>query len=111
MSQIAEELGIHTSTVSRTIAGKFLQTDRGVFALRDFFDGGRIDAEPTAGQGRMAVGQQIADLVLAEDKECPLSDDDLVSALLQRGVHVARRTVAKYRRELAIPSSYLRRRF
>ena len=111
MSQIADELAMHTSTVSRTIAGKFIQTDRGVFALRDFFDGGRIDAAPTAGQGRMAVGQQIADLVAAEDKQSPMSDDDLVSALAERGVQVARRTVAKYRRELTIPSSYLRREF
>lgn len=111
MSQIADELEMHTSTVSRTIAGKFIQTDRGVFALRDFFDGGRIDAAPTAGQGRMAVGQQILDMVAAENKQSPMSDDDLVSALQERGVQVARRTVAKYRRELAIPSSYLRRKF
>jgi RNA polymerase sigma-54 factor len=111
MSQIADELEMHTSTVSRTIAGKFIQTDRGVFALRDFFDGGRIDAAPTAGQGRMAVGQQIADLVDAENKQSPMSDDDLVSTLQKRGVQVARRTVAKYRRELAIPSSYLRRKY
>lgn len=111
MSEIADQLEIHTSTVSRTIAGKYIQTDRGVFALRDFFDGGRIDAAPTAGQGRMAVGQQIAELVEAEDKSRPMSDDDLVQALKERGVQVARRTVAKYRRELAIPSSYLRRKF
>jgi RNA polymerase sigma-54 factor len=111
MSEIADELEVHTSTVSRTVAGKFVQTDRGVFALRDFFDGGRIDAAPAEGQGRMAVGQQIADLVAAEDKASPMSDDDLVSALTRQGVQVARRTVAKYRRDLAIPSSYLRRRF
>lgn len=111
MREIAEELEMHTSTVSRTIAGKYIQTDRGVFALRDFFDGGRIDAVPAAGQGRMAVAQQIADLVYSEDKQCPMSDDDLVAALSARGVQVARRTVAKYRRELSIPSSYLRRRY
>lgn len=111
MSEIANELELHTSTVSRTIAGKFVQTDRGVFALRDFFDGGRIAAQPNVGQGRMAVGQQIADLVAAEDKQSPLSDDELVHSLAERGVQVARRTVAKYRRELQIPSSYLRRKF
>jgi RNA polymerase sigma-54 factor len=82
-----------------------------VFRLRDFFDGGRIDAEPAAGQGRMAVAQQIADIVAAEDKQTPLSDDDLVAALAGRGVQAARRTVTKYRKELGIPSSYLRRRF
>ncbi len=111
MSEIAERLGLHTSTVSRAIAGKHVQTDRGVFRLRDFFDGGRIDALPTAGQGRMAVAQQITDLVATENKTSPLSDDDLVAALAQRGVQAARRTVTKYRKELGIPSSYLRRRF
>ncbi len=111
MSDIADELGIHTSTVSRAIAGKHVQTDRGVFRLRDFFDGGRIDAAPTAGQGRMAVVDQIAELVAGEDKHTPLSDDELVRALQQRGVQCARRTVTKYRKQLGIPSSYLRRRF
>jgi RNA polymerase sigma-54 factor len=111
MSEIADRLQMHTSTVSRAIAGKHVQTDRGVFRLRDFFDGGRIDAEPAAGQGRMAVAQQIADIVAAEDKQTPLSDDDLVAALAGRGVQAARRTVTKYRKELGIPSSYLRRRF
>ncbi|HIE69131.1 MAG TPA: hypothetical protein EYP98_02650 [Planctomycetes bacterium] len=70
-----------------------------------------MDAAPAVGQGRMAVGQQITEFVDAEDKEHPMSDDDLVAALAAQGVQVARRTVAKYRRDLAIPSSYLRRRF
>jgi RNA polymerase sigma-54 factor len=111
MSDIAEQLGIHTSTVSRAIAGKHVQTDRGVFRLRDFFDGGRIDSAPSEGQGRLAIGEQIAELVAAEDKAAPLSDDDLVSKLQQRGIQCARRTVTKYRKQLGIPSSYLRRRF
>jgi len=104
-------MGMHTSTVSRAIAGKYVQTERGLFCLRDFFDGGRIDAAPKAGQGRMAVAQQIEELIAAEDKAAPLSDDDLVTALQQRGVQAARRTVTKYRKELGIPSSYQRRRF
>lgn len=111
MSDIAEQLELHTSTVSRTIAGKHVQTDRGVFALREFFDGGRIDAAPGEGQGRMGVSEQIRELVDQEDKLQPLSDDDIVAALKDRGVQVARRTVAKYRKELAIPSSYQRRKF
>jgi RNA polymerase sigma-54 factor len=111
MSEIADRLELHTSTISRTIAGKYVQTDRGVFTLREFFDGGRIDAAPAEGQGRMAVAQQITELVAAEDKLRPLSDDELVTALAERGVQVARRTVAKYRGEHGIPSSYLRRRF
>ena len=63
------------------------------------------------GQGRMAVGQQIADLVAGEDKQRPLSDDELVAALKAQGVQAARRTVTKYRKELGIPSSYQRRVF
>ncbi len=111
MSEIADRLSMHTSTVSRAIAGKHVQTERGLFRLREFFDGGRIDAAPAAGQGRMALAQQIQDLVAAEDKQQPLSDDDLVEALKSHGVQAARRTVTKYRKELGIPSSYQRRRF
>ena len=73
--------------------------------------GGRIDAAPAEGQGRMGVAEQLRELVAAEDKHRPLSDDDLVAALRARGVQVARRTVAKYRKELDIPSSYQRRKF
>jgi RNA polymerase sigma-54 factor len=111
MSEIAGRVGLHTSTISRAIAGKHVQTDRGVFRLRDFFDGGRADGAADAGQGRMAIDVQIAELVANEDKTAPLSDDDLVAALAKRGVHCARRTITKYRKQLEIPSSYLRRRF
>jgi RNA polymerase sigma-54 factor len=111
MSEVAERLGMHTSTVSRAIAGKHVQTERGLFLLRDFFDGSRIDAAPKAGQGKMALAEQIQELVDAEDKSAPLSDDDLVARLVARGVQAARRTITKYRQELGIPSSYQRRRF
>lgn len=111
MSDVAERLGMHTSTVSRAIAGKHVQTERGLFLLRDFFDGSRIDAAQKAGQGKLAVAEQIQELVDAEDKSAPLSDDDLVARLEARGVQAARRTVTKYRQELGIPSSYQRRRF
>jgi len=111
MSDIAERLGLHTSTVSRAIAGKHVQTDRGVFRLRDFFDGGRTESLVGEGHGRMAVAEQIAEIVAQEDKRAPLSDDDLVSRLQARGVQCARRTVTKYRKQLGIPSSYLRRKF
>jgi RNA polymerase sigma-54 factor len=111
MSDVAEQLALHASTVSRAIAGKHVQTDRGVFKLRDFFDGSRTDAPANEGQGRMAVAERIAELVAQEDKSRPLSDDDLVDRLQARGVQCARRTVTKYRKQLGIPSSYLRRRF
>ncbi len=111
MSDVADRLGLHTSTVSRAIAGKHVHTDRGIFRLRDFFDGGRTDAPAREGQGRMAVAEQIAELVASEDKATPWSDDDLVARLAERGVHCARRTVTKHRQQLGIPSSYRRRRF
>lgn len=111
MSDIADRLSLHTSTISRAIAGKHVQTDRGIFRLRDFFDGGRLEATAGEGHGRMAIAEQIAEIVAAEDKRTPLSDDDLVARLQARGVHCARRTVTKYRKQLGIPSSYLRRRF
>lgn len=114
MADVAAEVGMHTSTVSRAIAGKYVQTPHGVFRLRDFFDGGRSgnsDATaPTAPAGRVGLKEIIRQLVLAEDPHAPLSDDDLVTALGTRGVQVARRTVAKYRQELGIESSWLRRR-
>jgi RNA polymerase sigma-54 factor len=109
MAEVAQGLELHTSTVSRAIAGKSVQTDHGVLALRDFFDGGTGGAE-AAGSGRLAVRTQVGELVAAEDKRTPLSDDELVTALAAKGITVARRTVTKYRRELGIPSSFLRRR-
>lgn len=111
MAAIAAELGMHTSTVSRAIAGKSVQTDRGVFALRDFFDGDRHGGSGGEGQGRLAIAEQIAELVTGEDKQSPLSDDDLVARLRARGVACARRTVTKHRQRLGIPSSYRRRRY
>ena len=110
MSQVAEQVGLHPSTVSRAIAGKFVQTDHGVFRLRDFFDGDRRSAPSVcAGKGRMAIQDHVRELINKEDKASPLSDDELVRALARREIQVARRTVAKYRTELGFPSSWRRR--
>ena len=113
MADVAGQLGMHASTISRAIAGKSVQTDRGVFRLRDFFDGGRAEADGPdgEGQGRLAIAQRIAELVAAEDKARPLSDDELVERLAAAGIRCARRTVTKHRRQLGLPSSYLRRRY
>src|SRR5207244_4223813 len=114
MAEIAADLGIHVSTVSRAIAGKHLQTDRGVFALREFFDGGA--PVPSIGAARNSAGrggirEQVSELIRAEDPERPLSDDDIVGLLSSRGIKVARRTVAKYRNELGIKTSFQRRSY
>ena len=107
MSEVADELGVHLSTVSRAVAGKYAMTPRGIVALRDLF------VAPASGAGtraRTSVRDLVRTVVGEEDAAKPLSDDEIVAALARKGVEVARRTVAKYRSELGIPSSYRRRR-
>ncbi len=109
MADIAQELGLHPSTISRAIAGKYVTTTVGTLALREFCDGGSADGNDEAGHARSAIGQHIADLVQAEDRSKPLSDDALVGRLAARGIQVARRTVTKLRQAMGIASSYRRK--
>lgn len=104
MNQVAEWLGVHTSTVSRAVSGKVAQTPWGIHPLRWFFQSGADDV------ARTDVREMVRSVIDAEDPSAPLSDDEIVAALAERGTKVARRTVAKYRQELSIPSSYRRRR-
>lgn len=106
MAAIAERIGVHTSTVSRAIAGKYLGHPDGVIALRRFFDGGMAEGDAL---GRTAVQALIQEAVGAEDPSAPCSDDQLVEWLAERGVQIARRTVAQHRRELGIPALHRRR--
>ncbi|MBI3726220.1 hypothetical protein HY251_20005 [bacterium] len=103
-------MGVHVSTVSRAIADKYMQTPRGVFALKYFFTGGttRADGEE---KSIVAVKQKVRDIVGKEDKMHPLSDEEIAAALKQDGLDIARRTVTKYRKQLAIPSSRQRRSY
>jgi RNA polymerase sigma-54 factor len=111
LGDVAAALDMHESTVSRAVAGKTMATPRGVVALRAFFSAalscGTEDGEAAAAQ---AVRARIRALVEAEPPGRPLSDDALVKALGAEGVRVARRTVAKYREALGIPSSFARKR-
>lgn len=110
MTQVAEELGIHVATVSRAVADKHLQTPRGIVPLRRFFTGGTETAsgEEISWDAIKAALQEVID---QEDKSKPLSDDALAKALEDRGIEIARRTVAKYRGQLGIPSARLRKQF
>jgi RNA polymerase sigma-54 factor len=104
LRDIAQKLQISESTVSRAINGKYMQTDFGIFELKSFFSrysGGSDDAGRSVDQMVTALQH----LVAGEDKTHPLSDDQLAQALQQQGYQVARRTVAKYRKENGIPSS------
>lgn len=111
MAEVADALGLHPSTVSRAVAGKYAQTPWGIIALRHFFQAGAAASDGGAGAARSDVRDLVAEVVAAEDPAQPLSDDEIAAALAERGHPIARRTVAKYRRELSIPSSYRRRRY
>ena len=110
MSQVADHIGVHETTVSRAIANKYVQTPHGLFPIRHFFSTGyrSDDGEQVSS---LAIKQRIQSLIDAEDKAKPLSDQKLARMLKEQGFDVARRTVAKYREELNIPSSHLRRSF
>ncbi len=110
MKRVADKVGIHESTVSRAIANKYADTPHGLFSLRAFFSAG---LQGTDGEALSAatVKRQIKELVAAENPIQPLSDQALTEILIGRGVAVSRRTVAKYREELNIPSSSKRKRY
>jgi RNA polymerase sigma-54 factor len=108
MTQIADVVGVHETTVSRAIANKFIRTPHGVFDFKYFFTPG-YQAESGASVSNTSVKEMIADLINMEDKSAPLSDQELVTKLQEKGITIARRTVAKYREELGILPSNLRR--
>jgi RNA polymerase sigma-54 factor len=118
MSVIADELGVHLATISRAVSEKYVATPRGVWPLRKFFSGGlstKADTETGEGGGEdmawEAIKIALREVIDAEDKAKPLSDDALADALKKRGIEIARRTVAKYRDQLSIPPARLRRTF
>jgi len=105
----AARLGLHESTVARAVRGKYVQTPRGIYALRFFFDrglGGGGASAPT----RAAVAARIRALVSGEPPEAPFSDAELARRLRREGVQMARRTVAKYRDRMDIPRAAFRKR-
>ncbi len=107
---IADAIEMHESTVSRVTANKFMATARGVFELRYFFSAAIHGADGALSHSAEAVRSRIRDLIAAEASSAILSDDQLVAILKSNGVDIARRTVAKYRESLKIPSSLQRRR-
>lgn len=111
MQEVADAVGVHISTVSRAIRGKHAQTPQGILALKGFFSGGQSTARGGS-RSRVAIQERIKEIVQAEDKAHPLSDEEIVRVLRERdGTKVARRTVTKYRQAMEIPSSTMRRSF
>lgn len=110
LKQIAEEVGVHESTVSRSINGKYMQSPRGVFELKYFFTSG-VSGEDGQGVSSNSVKSIIKEIIAGEDPQKPYSDQDMASILKERGIDISRRTVAKYREGMNILSSSKRRRF
>jgi len=110
MADVAERVGVHVATISRTVAGKYAQTPIGIFPLRMFFSGGTrtADGQDVAWD---AVRAKLREIIDAEDKRAPLNDDQIVVELAKHGIRIARRTVAKYRDVMGIGAKQARRRF
>ncbi|MEA4862006.1 MAG: RNA polymerase factor sigma-54 [Victivallaceae bacterium] len=110
MAEAADKLGLHETTVSRAVAGKYLGTPYGVYEYKFFFSGGYVsaDGEKFASGG---IKERIRDIIAGEDGRKPLSDDKIARMFKTEGLDVARRTVAKYRESMNIPPSNLRRKF
>jgi RNA polymerase sigma-54 factor len=109
LEDVAVEIGVHLSTVSRGVTGKYMATPYGLFELKHFFSGGYRTAQGMD-VAATSIKQRLRELVHAEDSAKPLSDQRLAELLSEEGVTVARRTVAKYREELNIEPSWARRR-
>src|SRR6201997_820136 len=110
MVQIADAVGVHETTVSRAISGKYMATPQGVFEMKYFFTPGYQTAGG-ASLSNTSVKESISDLVRNEETRNPLSDKEIVEILSDRGIPIARRTVAKYRAELNILPSNLRKQY
>jgi RNA polymerase sigma-54 factor len=110
MVQVAEVVGVHETTVSRAVSGKYMQTPLGVFEMKYFFTSG-IKTASGEGMSNTSVKGIINDMIKAEDVSKPLSDEEIVKQLSAKGIQIARRTVAKYRSELNILPSHLRKMY
>ncbi|MBC9867446.1 MAG: RNA polymerase factor sigma-54 [Opitutae bacterium] len=110
MIQVAEEVGVHETTVSRAIAGKYIKTPHGLFPLKYFFTPGYSSGDGES-LSNTTIKEMVAQIIDAEDPAKPFSDQVVVNKLKGKDIEIARRTVAKYREELGIPPTYLRRRY
>ncbi|MDB6037220.1 MAG: polymerase, sigma 54 subunit, RpoN [Verrucomicrobiales bacterium] len=108
MVQVAEVVGVHETTVSRAVSGKYIQTPQGIFEMKYFFTSG-IKTSSGVGMSNTSVKDMINEMISKESPAKPLSDEELVKMVAEKGVVIARRTIAKYRSELNILPSHLRK--
>ena len=110
LKTVADAIGMHESTVSRVTANKYMATSRGIFELKYFFTASIAAADGGEAHSAEAVRHRIRQMIEAESPQAVLSDDTIVEQLREAGIEIARRTVAKYREAMRIPSSVQRRR-
>lgn len=110
LKDVADRIGVHESTVSRAINGKYVQTPRGLFAIKFFFTRG-LDASSGDNISSESIKKAIRDIVSSENPSKPFSDQKITDMLNRDGINISRRTVAKYREEMDIPSASRRKRF
>jgi RNA polymerase sigma-54 factor len=108
IKEVAEEIGVHPSTVSRAVANKYVHTPQGVYELRYFFSEG-VNGPEGADLPLVLLKRKVKKLIEDEDPSKPLTDDHLAAELQRQGIQVTRRTVAKYREDMQIPSTHQRR--
>ncbi len=108
IKEVAEEIGVHPSTVSRAVANKYVHTSQGVFELRFFFSEG-VNGPEGGDLPLVLLKRKVKKLIEDEDSRKPLTDDQLAAELQRQGIQVTRRTVAKYREDMQIPSTHQRR--
>lgn len=110
MSDLAEELECDPSTISRTVAEKYIQTPRGIIPMRYFFTGG-TETQDGESVGWDNVKTRVKELIDQEKKQKPLNDDQIAALLHEEGIELSRRTVAKYRQQMSIPPARQRKKF
>jgi RNA polymerase sigma-54 factor len=108
IKEVAEEIGVHPSTVSRAVSNKYVHTSQGVFELRFFFSEG-VNGPEGGDLPLVLLKRKVKKLIEDEDERKPLTDDQLAAELQKQGIQVTRRTVAKYREDMQIPSTHQRR--
>ena len=106
---ISEVVGVDISTISRVVNSKYVQTEFGVYSLRFFFTSG-LESENGEDISNQVVKQRVKDMIATEPPQNPLNDDKIAEILKQGGIHIARRTVAKYREQLGLPIARMRRK-
>src|SRR5438132_8497176 len=108
IKEVAEEIGVHPSTVSRAVASKYAHTSQGVLELRSFFSES-VNGPEGSGMSLLTLKRLVKKMIEEEDGTKPLTDDQIAKKLDDAGIHVTRRTVAKYREDMRIPSTHQRR--